>query len=396
MTGVTPDFVPVPASGVEDCSLDGERLLWQGGIIHHLDAVGSAVWECFDGIATVADVSLTLAAAFTANKDDVQRHVLTLCGDLLTVGLLEGGTPTALEEPPEGSTGPQPSKPFDPTEELQFTTGRLRALDLDFGIRTNDRRLAEHFNRSLRSFAAAGRPARWYSVIFDGPGEPYRVYLDGQGLFALPDADAVARYLLWHVNHQVMTGSSNHLLIHAAGATLGHQAVVLPAAMNAGKTTLVAGLVLDGLAFLTDEIVALNLSTGTVDPYPRAMNIGEGSWEILSVLRPEGRDVEDPLPRSLWHVDPASIRPDGVARSAPVRWIVEPRFEAGSATRLEPMSRSEAVRTLHRHAFNKHRFGNAGVRALVDAVRGARCARLINGDLGSAVAAVRRFLEEHE
>jgi hypothetical protein len=355
------------------------------------------VWESFDGSTTVADLSSALAEAFGANRHDVQRDVAALCADLFSQGLLEGGRPTGLETPPAASIGPAPRTPFDPSENFPYHSGRFRALDHDFGIRTNDRRLADHFERSLRSFAAAGSPARWYSVIYDAEaGEPYRVYIDDEGLFAPPDADTVARYLLWHVNYQVITNSSSHLLIHGAGATLGQQAVVMPAQMNAGKTTLVAGLVLDGLDLLTDEVIALNLTTGMVDPYPRALNIGEGSWATLAALRPADRDGDDPLPRLLWHVDPTAIRPDAVANPASIRWVIGPRFEAGSVTRLEPMSRPEAVKLLHRHAFNKHRFGNTGVRALVNAVSGARCARLLNGDLASAVGCLRRFLETPE
>jgi hypothetical protein len=186
------------------------------------------------------------------------------------------------------------------------------------------------------------------------------------------------------------------VLVHAAGTTFGQEAIVLPGQMNAGKSTLVAGLVLSGLGFLTDEMVALNLSTGLVDPYPRPLNIGSGSWEVLARLRPADRDETDPLPRSLWHVDPSSIRPDAVAPPARVRWVIAPRFERGSATRLEPLSRPEAVELLHLNTFNRHSVGSAGIRALIAAVSRARCARLVNGDLTDAVGTVRRFLEGAE
>jgi hypothetical protein len=224
--------------------------------------------------------------------------------------------------------------------------------------------------------------------------ERYRVYLDGDGLVAAPDTDVVARYLLWHVNYEVITTSSDHLLVHAAGATIGGQAVALPGEMNAGKTTLVAGLVLDGFQFLTDELVALNVSTGLIDPYPRPLNIGHGSWEALAPLRPADRDHQDPIPRLVWHVEPTSIRPDAVAQTAALRWVIAPRFEPGAPTRLEPLSRPDAIQLLHRHSFNGQRVGSAGIRALVTAVSAARCARLINSDLASAVTSVRRFVED--
>lgn len=393
MTGSTPDFVPIPASGVETCDLDGERLVWRGGVLYRLDAVGSVVWTCFDGQANVRELSRTLADAFGASEHEVQQDVSALCTDLIDQGLLEGGRPPALGAPPPMRMDRLPSAPLDGSRTLPCIVGPFRALDYDFGIRTDDRRLAAYCERTLGSFKVSEPPTRWYSVVeSDEPAERYRIYLDAEGLFAASRADAVVRYLLWHVNYAVITESTRHLLVHAAGATIGQAAVVLPGEMNAGKTTLVAALGLDGFGILTDELVALNLGTGLIDPYPRPLNIEPGSWELLAGLRPPDRDDNDPLPQQLWHVDPGSVRPGAVSPPAPIRWVLTPRFERGVDTRVEPMSRSEAVVLLYRHAFNKHRFGDAGIRALVDAVKNARCGRLVNGDLSGAVAAVRRFV----
>ncbi len=394
MSGLTLDFVPAPATGVESCELDGELLVWLGAALHRLDALGALVWGCFDGRMAVGDISRMLAKEFGATEHDVQRDLSALCAELFDEGLLEGGRPDTPEPRPLIRPGRPPTIPLDPDAELPYVTGRFLALDHDFAIRTDDPRLATYFDRSLRSFGVTGSPARWYSVVTGAEaGERYRIYLDGEGLVGAPDADVVARYLLWHVNYEVIKATSAHLLVHAAGATIRGAAVVLPGEMNAGKTTLVAGLVLDGFKFLTDELVALNVSTGLVDPYPRPLNIGRGSWQALSRLRPADRDEEDPIPRLVWHVDATSIRPDAVAHSAPLRWVIAPRYERGSPTELQPLSRPEAIELLHRHAFNRRQLGSTGIRALVTAVSRARCTRLVNGDLPSAVACVRRFVE---
>ena len=389
-------LVPAPAPGVESCELDGELLVWQDTTIHRLNTMGALVWDHFDGQTTVGDLSRMLAEGFEASEADVQRELLALCTQLLDEGLLRGGRSDRPKPAPlVYRYGRPPSVPLDRPDRLPYTTGRFLTFDHDFAVQTDDARLAAYFTRTLRSFATSGSPARWYSVLTGPePEERYRIYLDDEGLFAAADIDRAARYLLWHVNAQVIQGASRHLLVHAAGATVGAGAVVLPGEMNAGKTTLVAGLVLDGFGFLTDELVALNLNTGLVDPYPRPLNIGTGSWEVLSRLRPADRDEDETFPEHLWHVDATSIRTDAVAPPTPIRWVIAPIFERGAATRLEPLSRPETVQLLHRVSFNGDRFGGAGIRALVTAVRGAHCARLVNGDLASAVAAVRRFLED--
>jgi hypothetical protein len=388
------DFVPIPARDVESTAFDGERLVWRGAALHRLDTVGGLVWECFDGRSTLREISRMLADSFAATEADVQRDIATMCEELLDEGLLEGGEPRRWEPDPPPRPGRPPDKPLAPDRTVPHATTRFVALGFDFAVRTDDARLAAYFDRVLASFANSGTPARWYSVVKADDADAFDIYFGEEGLLGGADADLVARYLLWHVNYEVIATTATHLLIHASGATIGGQAVVLPGVMDAGKTTLVGGLVLDGFGFLTDELVALNLRTGRIDPYPRPLNIGRGSWDVLAALRPADRDEDDPIPRLAWHVDPGSIRPDAVARPAALRWVIAPRFRRGSPTRLEPLSRPEAVALLHRHAFNREQAGAVGVRALVEAVRQARCTRLENGDLAEAVAAVRRFVGE--
>ena len=392
----TLDLVPVAADGVESCELDGELLVWQGNRLHRLSVVGAIAWDHFDGKATVGELSRTLAESFGAEESEVQRDLLALCSDLLHEGLLRGGRTDRPEPPPpQYRYGRPPSAPLTAHDRAPHTTGRFVTFQHDFGIRTDDAWLGTYLSRTLRAFAVSGSPTRWYSVIGStDPEERYRIYLDDEGLFAAPTLDRAARYVLWHINAQVIQSTDGHMLVHGAGATLQDGAVVLPAEMNAGKTTLVAGLILDGFSLLTDELVALNLKTGLVDPYPRPLNVGIGSWDLLPSLRPADRDEAQPIPERLWHVDVTSIRSDIVARPAPIRWVITPSFERGAATQLYPLSRSATVELLHENTFNRHRFGGTGIRALIAAVKGARGARLINGDLASAVAAVRRFIEE--
>lgn len=85
-------FIPTPRSKVAGVELDGEAvLLLEGtGDSHWLDQLGTIVWNCFDGIVTVEDLSLELSEAFGADLERVQEDVLELTRKLGRVGLLEG------------------------------------------------------------------------------------------------------------------------------------------------------------------------------------------------------------------------------------------------------------------------------------------------------------------
>jgi hypothetical protein len=71
-----------------------------------------------------------------------------------------------------------------------------------------------------------------------------------------------------------------------------------------------------------------------------------------------------------------------------VAFVVVPYYDEASDTRLESMSRSDALCALVQQNFNLDRFGARGFRLLADVVRGAECFRLTVGDLGAAVEAV--------
>src|SRR5207244_10711784 len=99
----------------------------------------------------------------------------------------------------------------------------------------------------------------------------------------LSDADRglLVGVLLWHLNQRVMEETRSCLAIHAAVASLGGHAVVLPGDADAGKSTLVAALVADGFDYLSDEAAMVDLASNQVRPYARAISLQEGSWPLL-------------------------------------------------------------------------------------------------------------------
>src|SRR5262249_58546343 len=80
---------------------------------------------------------------------------------------------------------------------------------------------------------------------------------------------------------------ANALGIHAGGVALDGTAVALPAAMESGKSTLTAGLVRAGYAYLTDEAVMLDWETSAVIPFPKPISLDPGSWRLFPELAPD-------------------------------------------------------------------------------------------------------------
>ena len=228
----------------------------------------------------------------------------------------------------------------------------------------------------------ATEPARhMYSVIDDGPSfqRRFALYCDGQFVVRTADEPEVVAFLLWHLNHATVTASDRYLIVHAAVAAHHGSAILLPAAMDSGKSTLVAGLVQRGCAYLTDEAAAIDPATRQIAPYPKPISIDPGSWTVLADLRPDLEARFQPFVHDQWHVVPDSIRPGATGEPCAARLVVSPRFEAGARTTLEPMSRAQTVLTLAEHAFNFASHAAEGLHTLAEVVRGCECYRLTIG-----------------
>jgi hypothetical protein len=385
---------------VEAVELDGELVLWLDGEVHRLNPTGVAVWRLLDGTRRLGDLVGALASEFSIDRDRVERDVVALCRQLADHGLLEG---TEVSHPPrrriispgpETGPGPRPG-PMSQDVTWGHSSGALRALDHAFGIRSTDAAIARYLERVLQALAVPGAATSWYSVVDLGARVPLRwgIYLDDLDLVSVADADTAVRHVLWHVNTEVVRLARRHLLVHAAGAMHDGAAIVLPGRINAGKTTMVSGLVLAGYQYLTDELVAFDLDTGEIDPYPRPLNIGRKGWSTLERLRPPDWHEDAEFPRHQWHVDVAALRPGAVAGRSSARFVVVPQFESGGPTRLEPISRAEALEVTYRQAMNPLVHGAAGFKAVARAVDACQCARLLTGSLDPAVTAVRGLVE---
>ena len=269
---------------------------------------------------------------------------------------------------------------------FQLRTPSYRALGFTFGIRGTDPDAIEYLETLFEPFRDDVDPETWYSFgsITDGGREQYLLYCDDVLLDTNRRPSVVFQTLLWHINRRVVSDSQDRLLIHASAVSVDSAALLFPAPMESGKSTLAAGLVRAGCAYLTDETVAVDLASGFVEPFPRALSVDPGSWEVLADLRPNVHPrIADYLTRQ-WQIPVSSIPGGTVAGASPVAHVVLPRYRPEEATRLERIPRAEAVLELAHQSFNFHAHGAVALDLLGRVVRGATCHRLSVSDLDVA------------
>jgi hypothetical protein len=281
--------------------------------------------------------------------------------------------------------------------ESSHATPTYQALGYNFAIRCHDGQLTRYLHTLFEPFRVPGQARHWYSLgdFEDGSWQSHLLYWDDALLDTRRNPSKVLATLLWHINREVVRQSQDRLLIHASGVSHRGTAVVFPAPMESGKTTLAAGLVRTGLSYITDETVAIVPASAAVEPFPRAMSVDRGSWTVLADLRPDVPQGIAPYVGDQWQVPPLGIRPDSVAGFCSVGFVISPRYRGGEATKLSRMSRAEAVRELAEHAFNFQSFGSAGLQLLAALVRGADCYRLQVGDLDEACELILDLVGAH-
>jgi hypothetical protein len=253
---------------------------------------------------------------------------------------------TERDEPPSWhAEGPLPPLA------TPHSTRPFRALRHHFRVVTNLPDVRAWLDTVLVDLGTAEAARDSYAVIDQGAGHAADRYLlgyNGRCVARSGWLPRVLNLLLWQVNtHAAERSAGSWVLVHAAAAARDGRAVLLPAPMERGKSTTVAGLVRSGWQYLTDEMVALDPVSLCAVAYPRPMCLDRGSWAVLADLRP----AHDERVTGQWQVPASTLRPDAVSRLAAPAAVVAPRYRAGGTTSLRRMSPGEVVLELAESAF---------------------------------------------
>jgi hypothetical protein len=279
-------------------------------------------------------------------------------------------------------------------------TRSLRGLNYRFGVRSEDEVLGRRVDALLAGLRDAGPIEHWYALTASA-SVPDAVDLTRDGhIVALGQrpGDAVG-WLVWDVNRATADASGEHLLFHAGALQLtpaqgpDRRGIVLPGASGSGKSTLSAGLVRAGLGYLTDELVALDLTSGQLLPYPKPITVKPGSFAVLQdLVTADGRCGHDGQHDQEWHLVVGDGALGHVGEPCVPGFVVLPRYEPGAPTRLERLSETGAFLELALHAVNFLDHGDAGIEALGALAATCECALVTMSDLDEACRLVLDFV----
>ena len=204
-------------------------------------------------------------------------------------------------------------------------------------------------------------PVQLYTRPQDEGLDPprYSLSMGTEMRFVAPTLHAVVRYAVWDLHAVVGRRTRDFLLVHAGAVVTGGSAVVLAGASEAGKSTLVAALLLAGCSYLSDEYGAIDPVTLRAYPYQKHLGLSEAAVGWLPELAGRLHDTNygaQPSDRFL----PAADIGAPVAGPAPVGAVVFLGPDREGPVRLTPVTRAATVEGLVRGCVNFSRFGERG------------------------------------
>ncbi len=390
------DVLPTRSPELVIVAVDGSWVVydprWRQA--HLLNLTAGLVLDACDGATTVGQLCQELAGSFALpDPDAIRADVEAGVADCWARGLMsDSAVPEPDPEPPPrrpgGADGDLPGGwAWEPAPlDLLGTVVRVRVEDPGLG-RAAQAALAP----LVDTVTTATPPSVGLDLVTDGAETVLR--RDGAEVERSAEPARALQHLLWALNQHAADGTGDAVVLHAAAVRGPAGIAVLPADSESGKSTLAAGLVRAGLDYLTDEAVGIDLRTGSVQVYPRAIGLGPGSWPLFPEAAPGAELTGAGYFREEWHVDPRALRPaalDGLAghAAAPVVVVAFPSYVPGAVAVAEPVERAPALLALLHNAFNLAQVGEAGVMALERITRTAETVHLVSGDLDAAVAIV--------
>ncbi|HEX8124153.1 MAG TPA: HprK-related kinase A [Allosphingosinicella sp.] len=243
---------------------------------------------------------------------------------------------------------------------------------------------------SFRIGSQWGRPVAQLRRLYAGYPEPeglcdFTVRLEAErvwrrwlrpsvairGDYVLPDAAPLplAQGLLaaeMGMNLQMALGQKRFLLLHAASVEREGRALLLTGHSGAGKSTLGALLGERGWRFMGDEFALLDLESGQLHPFPRAVSLKNESLGLLGGIDPArlGPVLTGTPKGRIRHLRPNAEAVARMGEPATPVMILFPRFGRDLDPAVREVGAAEAFMRLTQASTNYVALGERGFEAL--------------------------------
>jgi len=216
-----------------------------------------------------------------------------------------------------------------------------------------------------------------------------RFLIDGTSPFKPLPADQALPMFEWGLNYAIAAQAHQYLVVHAAAIERNGRVAILPGAPGAGKSTLTAALVQrGGWRLLSDELALIRPGDRHVVPLARPINLKNNSIALMRAYAPDAVFSAETHDTAKGTVALMRAPAESIARShesAPIGWIIFPRWEKDAEARLAPWSRAAGLMEIAHNSMNYSLHGAAGFKLLGDIFAASGCYRFTYGKLDDAM-----------
>lgn len=260
---------------------------------------------------------------------------------------------------------------------IQHVAEGLEALYSDYPLLSDDQFI--DYEVTIATAPGLRRWARRQAIFqFDGL-EPF---------VPLP-VDQAFPLLEWSMNWCISVHAHQYLLLHSAVIERDGCAVIFPAPPGSGKSTLCAGLVHRGWRLLSDELALISLTDASISPLGRPISLKNQSIDIIKAYVPDAifsHVVHDTAKGSVALLKAPAEHLQRIAEAAQARWVVFPKYVAGSPARLTARSKANSMLELGRNSFNYVVLGLQGFETLSRVIDASDCYDFEYSQLDDAVS----------
>ena len=235
-----------------------------------------------------------------------------------------------------------------------------------------------------------------YTVTI-APGVGWRRWMRRQAIFKfdgaepfipLPEEHAFP-LLEWSKNWCISMHAHHYRLLHSAVIEREGCAVILPAPPGSGKSTLCAGLVHRGWRLLSDELALISLLDAAITPLGRPISLKNQSIDVINNYVQDAvfsQVVHDTSKGSVSLLKVPSETLQRIGETARPRWVIFPKYVAGSVAKLAARSKANSMLELGRNSFNYMVLGLKGFEVLSKVIDASDCYDFQYSQLDDAVA----------
>jgi hypothetical protein len=203
----------------------------------------------------------------------------------------------------------------------------------------------------------------------------------------LDDRCSLLAHLDTHLTLALQRSRPDLYFLHAAAVARNGRVAVIPGVSGSGKSTLTLALLDHGFTLLSDELSPVDLRSGTVHPYARALCLK--STPPPPYHLPYGAIQAG----GHWYVTLDGVPALEPHQTLPVAAFVFLRRSGTSPATCSSISPARGAAQLLANALNPLAHEGHGLHAAVTLARRVRCYELDSADLGAACAALEHLVQ---